>query len=339
MAIKTTLFFPFNDYSFSLIDYVKKINGDFVVASCKGTGLIGRDVAYSVNMPDLGVNVLDIADVSWNQITDFVILNPGDNLALYKQIKKVYILAKENKITIHDLTGYFDTKIKQKKDNESFSPRPISPIEKPIIYISGIFDSIHNSLISLNLKFYLKEAGYNSKIMTYNKNLKYSNDIIFDSSFLEKPEKLYFTQYKLYEQIKRLDDDMNVDLIIVQVPGGFSQLNNYVFNDFGIYFSFLNNLIRPDYLIVSLPYDFIDRDMVKEIEDVSESKYNKKIDAFVVNNGYWRFGEGTTLSSQPKDTYLPFSLLDSIKENDMYTINYSELVDSIINILGEYDDR
>ena len=150
MAIKTTLFFPFNDYSFSLIDYVKKINGDFVVASCKGTGLIGRDVAYSVNMPDIGVNVLDIADVSWNQITDFVILNPGDNLALYKQIKKVYILAKENKITIHDLTGYFDTKIKQKKDNESFSPRPISPIEKPIIYISGIFDSIHNSLISLN---------------------------------------------------------------------------------------------------------------------------------------------------------------------------------------------
>ena len=194
-------------------------------------------------------------------------------------------------------------------------------------------------MISLNLKFHLKEAGYNSKIMTYNKNLKYSNDIIFDSSFLEKPEKLYFTQYKLYEQIKRLDDDMNVDLIIVQVPGGFSQINNYVFNDFGIYFSFLNNLIRPDYLIVSLPYDFIDRDMVKEIEDVSESKYNKKIDAFVVNNGYWRFGEGTTLSSQPKDTYLPFSLLDSIKENDMYTINYSELVDSIINILGEYDDR
>ena len=231
------------------------------------------------------------------------------------------------------------TKIKQKKDNESFSPRPISPIEKPVIYISGIFDSIHNSLISLNLKFYLKEAGYNSKIMTYNKNLKYSNDIIFDSSFLEKPEKLYFTQYKLYEQIKRLDDDMNVDLIIVQVPGGFSQLNNYVFNDFGIYFAFLNNLIRPDYLIVSLPYDFIDRDMVKEIEDVSESKYNKKIDAFVVNNGYWRFGEGTTLSSQPKDTYLPFSLLDSIKEDNMYTINYSELVDSIINVLGEYDDR
>ena len=80
MAIKTTLFFPFNDYSFSLIDYVKKINGDFVVASCKGTGLIGKDVAYSVNMPDIGVNVLDIADVSWNQITDFVILNPGDNL-------------------------------------------------------------------------------------------------------------------------------------------------------------------------------------------------------------------------------------------------------------------
>lgn len=34
MTIKTTLFFPFNDYSFSLIDYVKKINGDFVVASC-----------------------------------------------------------------------------------------------------------------------------------------------------------------------------------------------------------------------------------------------------------------------------------------------------------------
>ena len=103
-------------------------------------------------------------------------------------------------------------------------------------------------MISLNLKFYLKEAGYNSKIMTYNKNLKYSNDIILIHLF-GKPEKLYFTQYKLYEQIKRLDDDMNVDLIIVQVPGGFSQLNNYVFNDFGIYFAFLNNLIRPDYLI------------------------------------------------------------------------------------------
>ena len=339
MIIKNTLFFPFNDYSFPLIDYVRKINDNFVVASCKGTGLIGKDAAYSVNMPDIGINVFDIADISWNQITDLVILNPGDNLALYKHIKSVYVLAKKNKIIIHDLTGYFDTKIKQKNDNDSFNPYPIGTIEKPIIYISGIFDSIHSSLISLNLKFYLKETGYNSKIMTCDKNLKYSNDIIFNSSFLEKPEKLYLMQYKLYEQIKRLDDDMNVDLIIVQVPGGFSQINNYVFNDFGIYFTFLNNLVRPDYLIVSLPYDFSDRDIVNEIKDVSESKYNKKIDAFVLNNGYWRFGEGVTLSSQPKDTYLPFSLLNSVKEDNMYTTNYLNLVDSIVNALGEYDDR
>ena len=146
-------------------------------------------------------------------------------------------------------------------------------------------------------------------------------------------------QYKLYEQIKRLDDDMNVDLIIVQVPGGFSQINNYIFNDFGIYFTFLNNLVRPDYLIVSLPYDFSDRDMVNEIKDVSESKYNKRIDAFVVNNGYWRFGEGVTLSSQLKDTYLPYSLLNSVKKDNIYITNYLDLVNNIINTLGEYDDR
>ena len=324
MTIKNTLFFPFNDYSFPLIDYVKKTKDNFIVASCKGTGLIGKDVAYSVNMPDIG---------------DFVILNPGDNLALYKQIKKVHILAKKNKIIIHDLTGYFDTKIKQEKGNYSFNPHRIDPIEKPVIYVSGIFNSIHNSLISLNLKFSLKEVGYNSKIMTFDKNLQYSNDIIFDSSFLEKPEKLYLMQYKLYEQIKRLDDDMNVDLIIVQVPGGFSQINNYIFNDFGIYFTFLNNLVRPDYLIVSLPYDFSDRDMVNEIKDVSESKYNKRIDAFVVNNGYWRFGEGVTLSSQLKDTYLPYSLLNSVKKDNIYITNYLDLVTNIINTLGEYDDR
>lgn len=332
MNEKKLLLFPFNDYSFPLIDYLKKSNVEFLLATCIGTGLVGKDAAYSVNMPNINVEVLDIHKICWNQISDLVLLNPGENLSLYNQIENILPVVKKNNIPIRDLTNRIDNKSDEKKD---YKFTPIKPIQKPVVYVSGLFESIFNSLICLNLKLELKKLGINAKIITEDKNFRYTNDIIYDVCFLEKPEKLYWMQYKLYEQIKMMDDDNHVDLIVIQVPGGFAQVNDHVLNDFGVYFSFLNNIVRPDFFIVSLPYDFSDNEMIYEMRDVAENKYHKQIDTFVVNNGYWRFSEGVTLTSQPKDVYLPFELLKESTKEKVYVGNYKLIAEDILEKLGD----
>ncbi len=115
MNEKKLLLFPFNDYSFPLIDYLKKSNVEFLLATCIGTGLVGKDAAYSVNMPNINVEVLDIHKICWNQISDLVLLNPGENLSLYNQIENILPVAKKNNIPIRDLTNRIDNKSDEKK--------------------------------------------------------------------------------------------------------------------------------------------------------------------------------------------------------------------------------
>ena len=211
--------------------------------------------------------------------------------------------------------------------------KPLFAISVPIIYIFGIFDSVYNSVISLNLKYEFEKIGIKSSILSADENLKFIDEFIYDSSFLKKPEKLYLSQYRVLSQIKKMEKDS--DVIILQVPGGFAQMNNRIFNDFGIYFSFLNNIAQPDYLVCSLPIDYYTSDILKELEIVSYTKFNKKIDSFVLNNGYWRLSEGVLLGSQPRETYLPYTeLLKVEKHNNVYLNEYKSLAREILNKLG-----
>lgn len=332
MKNKKAVFFPFTDYSFPLIEYLYKNKNEFLIASCKGTGLVGKDIAYSVNMPSVGLKVVNIHSICWNKISDLILLNPGLNVSLFTQIRNVYKSAINSNVNVIDLANIQNVN----HQNIEIDVRTIDSINKPVIYVCGLFESVFNSLISLNIQYELSQMGIKTKIISYDENLKYVDAEIYDECFLKKPENLYMMQYKLYNQIKKVDENKSVDAIILQIPSGFTQINNHIFNGFGIYFSTLNNIVPPDYLILSIPFDFSEKEMVKEINNVSQTKYNKKIDAVVFNNSYYRFNEGITIGSQPRDVYLPFSLLDGLENNlNQYTIQYKKLVDNLVCILGE----
>ncbi len=322
---KKILFFPYSDKSFPLIEYVIKKNVDIIVSSFKGSGLVGKDVAYAINSLDIGVKVIDIHSIEWDKVSKVVLLDSADSfdpsINLYEYLKK--------EVPVIDL----------RISNESnFEIKKLSPILTPIIYVFGIFDSVFNSRITLNLKYEFEKLGIKVSILSADENLKYIDQTIYDDSFLKKPDRLHLSQYKVLSQIKKMEKDSEV--IIVQVPGGFAQMNDRVFNDFGIYFSFLNNIVQPDYLVCSLPIDYYTLDTLKELELVAYTKFNKKIDSYVLNNGYWRFSEGVLIGSQPKETYLSYSELLKVEKNrNVYLNEYKYLVCEILKKLEGKNEK
>lgn len=322
---KKILFFPYNDKSFPLIEYVIKNNSNILVSSFKGSGLVGKDVAYATNSFDIGIKVIDIHLIEWNKISKVVLLDSQDafdsSINLYDYLKK--------NVPVIDL---------RVSDEIPFEIRKITPILTPIIYVFGIFDSVFNSRISLNLKYELEKMSLKTSILSADENLKYIEQPIYDASFLKKPEKLHISQYKLLSQIKNMEKYS--DVIVLQVPGGFAQMNDRVFNDFGVYFSFLNNIVQPDYLVCSLPIDYYTSEILKELEFVASTKFNKKIDSYAINNGYWRFSEGVLLGSQPRETYLPYSeLLKVERTGNVYLNDYEFLAYKIVKKLEDEDGK
>ena len=126
MKSNKTLFYP-------LIHYLNKTRNDIVVAADAGSSLINRDISYAINSTQFeNLKVHDIKEVCMDEIGE------------------VYLLNEKVSFQIPKNTFYLN-RLSYKKDYEI--DMPIVEIEKPIIMITGLFDTIFNSNLGVDLKY------------------------------------------------------------------------------------------------------------------------------------------------------------------------------------------
>ena len=133
MKSNKTLFYPFDYHSYPLIHYLNKTRNDIVVAADAGSSLINRDISYAINSTQFeNLKVQDIKEVCMDEIGE------------------VYLLNEKVSFQISKNTFYLN-RLSYKKDYEI--DMPIVEIEKPIIMITGLFDTIFNSNLGVDLKY------------------------------------------------------------------------------------------------------------------------------------------------------------------------------------------
>lgn len=153
---KKILFFPYTKKSFPLVKVVSEQKLKFIVASYKGSGLLNKDFSFAVNLStESGVLVENIYDVNLEEVSELVVLDSDFDLEEYiiKHIEQIIQEAKELGIRVNILSE----NMKRKNYEDSLVDieeirKHIFEIAKPIIYVTGMYDTVYNSMMLLELK-------------------------------------------------------------------------------------------------------------------------------------------------------------------------------------------
>lgn len=165
------LIYPFSYKVFPIVKLLLENKFNIIVASEEGTGLIGKDIAFSVNRETANAPVLKYSDGLLEEV-DVLFIPEGHiddpiNEAIKdvlqeatKNNKRIISLLKLDKENQHFLENskyidlltrnnlMIDSYFKRVKENKlSFFMPNI-----PVIYVGGVFDIIDNHYISISLK-------------------------------------------------------------------------------------------------------------------------------------------------------------------------------------------
>ena len=304
MKSNKTLFYPFDYHSYPLIHYLNKTRNDIVVAADAGSSLINRDISYAINSTQFeNLKVHDIKEVCMDEIGE------------------VYLLNEKVSFQIPKNTFYLN-RLSYKKDYEI--DMPIVEIEKPIIMITGLFDTIFNSNLGVDLKYEFEKKNIKCGILSPDVLLSYINAGYF---YLDNEN--YKSLSNLYYQVKKQINCMllsDIDVLIIQVQGGFMQLDDVVFNDFGIYYTILNEIASPDYQILVIPESYSDDNTVCDIQQITYGRYRQYFDYLFSKNFYVEASTPYTLKLNDDITFQKNS------NNDLRA-----LMEDIMKKLGESD--
>ena len=332
-----TLFFPYTSKSYPLIHNLLERKKEFEVASYKGSGLVGKDIAVAINSHEEGLIVKNIFEINLHSFNHLVILDSDFEKINFTDIMKIVddFNKQGGKVTI--LSRFIKNKISQIKHNgiKEF----IYEIKKPIIYVTGIYDTVFNSLTSVGIQRALEKKGIHTNILTFDSNLAYLNYHVVDYSEHSFDNLAYYIYY-LRRDIQRILSNETLDALIIQVPGGLVQSNERHFNDFGIYYTVFNDIAEPDYIICNFPYYFKENGTLNQVDEIIQYKSHKKIDSILFNNYYMKTNEPISLSANKDIVFVPENIKErnheqlDIELSNKIKKSYSEIALDIINKLG-----
>lgn len=333
------LLFPYTAKAYPLI-HMLLLNGKQIkVASYSGTGLVGHDIGYAINSKDEGLIVDNIFNFDLEQIEELVILDSDFDKRNYHHICSLISSVNEQggKVTI--LSKYINKQNKELNIEEQGIRQYIYDIDKPIIFVAGIYDTVFNSITSLELKKELSKLNINCNILTFDPNLAYAGCSICSLDTLNSTE-LPRAVYAIKTNIQNSLSDLAVDALIIQIPGGIIQSNEKHFNDFGIYYTLFCDIASPDYIICNLPYEYCDEATLIQLNNIIKYKtHNKGIDSILFNNYYMKTNDPISLSANEDIVYLPKRDLTKNVDNsdimkEILKENYQNIAIDILEKLG-----
>ena len=129
-----TLFFPYTSKSYPLIHNLLERKKEFEVASYKGSGLVGKDIAVAINSHEEGLIVKNIFEINLHSFNHLVILDSDFEKINFIDIMKIVDDFNKKGGIVTILSRCIKNKISQIKHNgiKEF----IYEIKKPIIYVT-----------------------------------------------------------------------------------------------------------------------------------------------------------------------------------------------------------
>lgn len=290
------LIYPYSYKSYPIVKLLLKKNYIVKVAAFEGLGLIGNDVAFSVNHKEINLEVLEYSNFLLNQIdtlyvpayysddqTDRIL---SDIIKKVIQLNKKIIIESNDKIIEEFL--YYDNlinlkTIKNKKIESLFNKIKTYKIKFyrptiPVIFIGGIHDLFDNDYITIALKARFERDGYKTCCITKQFSNKIFECINFPDEFMNKNNSIENRIINLNNYIKSSVEVLNPHVLIIQIPDGMLQYNDYFDNSFGNNAYLVSQAIRSDYFICCMTSELLSTKKYEEFSNLFSRKYDSAID-------------------------------------------------------------
>ena len=286
------LIFPYNYKTFPMVKLLLKNNYNVKVSTFPGLGLIGRDVSISVNRQNLNnllleytdylledLDVLYIPEFNNDTVTNDIVAN-----VIAKAVEKNIQIILESKLEVMDEFKEYEKKIclqtlvnpkieadyaKTNLYNMKFYRPPI-----PVVYVGGIHDLIDNDYVLIALKDYLERNGYKTCCISREISNKLFGCIGFPEEFINEGRSIEDRILSLNAYIKSSIDILNPDILIIQIPNGMIQYNDYFHNSFGGYTYLISQAVKGDYFICSVTTEIFSQEHHKRLSQY----FSKRID-------------------------------------------------------------
>lgn len=300
--IDNILIYPYSYKTFSIVKLLLNNNYRVNIASFDGSGLIGKDVSYSVNRCESNAVVLQYSEDLLDTSDILYIPEFNENCVINDLIKDVLkraiqnnkkIIVESNEKIINEFLDYSKLISLQTLINSSIASyyskiklyktkfyRPAIPV----IYIGGIHDLIDNDYIAIALKDYLEKNGYRTCTLSRKASNKLFGCIDFPDEFINSNNPIEDKIISLNNYIRSCVEVLKPDVLIMQIPYGMMQFNDYYHNSFGSYAYLISQAVKGDYFICCMTTELLSTNYYNELSQYFYKKYDSAIDCIHFSN-------------------------------------------------------
>lgn len=297
------LIYPYFNAEFPVAKQLIREGFEVHIASYEGTGLIGKDVAFSVNREKCNVKVsvysnhlLDLSDVIYipNISKKNLRRNEMDEILLraMKNDKKIIsaveldgdfpnVLEYDNFIDLGCATNFKINSYYNRINNNKmrfFTPKI------PVIYIGGIHDLMDNQYITISLKHLLEGNGYKVCCLTIMNSLKLFGCISFPKEFSNIGETIENRIIYLNNFIRSCVENMRPDILLIHIPDGMMRYNDYFTNSFGGFAFMISQAVKSDYFICTVVTEMSSLEYYDRLSNYFNRKFDSPINCLHFSN-------------------------------------------------------
>lgn len=226
--------------------------------------------------------------------------------------------------------------------NYEVESQELYSISTPIVFVTGLFNGLDTNSTIRMLHKSLIEKGY--KIASFVCDYEDNDNKVFSIKHLNKiweiPTSLGLV-LNINHAIKFVEYTQDVDLVLLEIPNGITQMTNKVVKCMDDYLFNAIRAVNPDCITVNIPFNnYLDCDIDYIIKDLSE-RYGKTFDVCNVTNKKVcleeseRYNEATYLSIDRE--FVKTNLNEIVQKNSKVVFDNGKdgdsLADAIIGIL------
>ncbi|AMS11309.1 hypothetical protein [Erysipelothrix rhusiopathiae] len=317
------------DYSV-IVNLHDQGNELFVVCDLK-YGLGEDDISILLNFPPIGITNCNFDDIKFEKFDCIIdknnILRSSEinymTLPTSQYIDESYIINIINKST------------------EKFSFQDyikLTSIKTPILFISDLGDSFDKYYIANKLKIQLERLDVNPIIITDLRESAILKSYIYPDIFFDWRSPVDFRLSYLTSWINWIENKENPDLIILTIPGNYSEVSDELIGDLGVYNYLLSYSLSCDFSVLCSSY-------ILEVENDNFEKFNRSrfgyaID-FHIKNNVSLLNDEPVFDSSNRDCFrvshdyiIEFEKESDCNKNFVYVNKtYEKLAKSVVNKL------
>lgn len=191
-----------------------------------------------------------------------------------------------------------------------------------IIFVSGLIETKFTFEITLNLVDSFRKEGLRSVALTTDRCGSLFEQICLPSDIQMSSKSVSDQIDLLREYIAQIENDMQTDVIVVQVPTPISYLSKKFHEDQGITAILFSTAMEPDMMVCSIPCQYDNLEIFKQLYKDVFNRHRCNLECFSVSN----FMVNTRMSEYKRKvvgTFLPKKYnneVDKLKEGNGWMV-------------------